>query len=216
MLMEPTVPLEATATVTASVTTPLPSVGFDIFSILLNLFGGNETTASLVSTNGIIDFFSALWSVYVFIALLLSLIMLALYIYASIWRWFYFNELDRSIREAEQLYDAQFRGVAKNSRMDDIQQHAASENPNDWKLAIIEADIILDGLLKERGYAGDTLGERLRSIAPHQLSSLQDAWEAHKVRNMIAHEGPDFILTKRMVEETIGRYRRVFAEFGIL
>jgi hypothetical protein len=214
--MEPTVPLEATATVTASVTTPLPTVGFDVFSLILQLFGGNETTASFFSSNGVVDFLGSLWSIYVFIALLLSLIMLGLYTYASIWRWFYFNELDRGIREAEQLYDAQFRGIAKNSRMDDIQQHSLSENPNDWKLAIIEADIILDGLLKERGYAGGTLGERLRSVAPHQLSSLQDAWEAHKVRNMIAHEGPDFILTKRMVEETIARYRRVFAEFGIL
>ena len=168
--MEPTSRLEATATITASTTPidgisePLPAVGIDPFSLILNLLGGNETTASLFSGNGLIDFLGIIWNIYVLIAFLLSILMLGLYAYASIWRWFYYNDADRQLREAEDLYDAQFRGVHKNSRLDDIQAHVASENPNDWKLAIIEADIILDGILKDRGYAGATLGERLRSI----------------------------------------------------
>jgi hypothetical protein len=90
-----------------------------------------------------------------------------------------------------------------------------SSNPNDWKLAIIEADIILDDILKKQGYAGNSLGERLKSIAPSQLESLQDAWEAHKVRNNIAHQGADFILTQRLAQETITKYQRVFTEFGV-
>jgi hypothetical protein len=90
-----------------------------------------------------------------------------------------------------------------------------SDNPNDWKLAIIEADIILDQTLKGRGYAGTSLGERLRSITPSQLSSIDDAWDAHRVRNKIAHEGSDFVITRRIVDETIARYMRVFREFGV-
>ena len=93
--------------------------------------------------------------------------------------------------------------------------HGNSDSPNDWKLAIIEADIILDDVLKQQGYAGNSLGERLKSISPSQLESLQDAWEAHKVRNKIAHEGADFVLTKRLAQETITKYQRVFTEFGI-
>lgn len=213
--MEPTTALEATATITASTSVPLPTVGFDIFSLILHLFGGNETTASFFSVNGFLDIMSSIWSVYVFFALIISALLLGLYAYASMWRWHYYSEGDRALREAESLYDAQFRGIAKNSRMDDIQNHVDSDNPNDWKLAIIEADIILDGLLKERGYVGNSLGERLKGISPQQLSTLNDAWEAHKTRNMIAHEGPDFVLTKRMAEETIKRYLRVFKEFGV-
>lgn len=234
--MEPTPRLEATATVTASTSpleTPetldpsslaqnsndmaeaLPSVGFDPFSLILNLLGGNETTAAFFTSNGLTDFIGTIWNVYVVFALIISLVLLIMYTYASLWRWYYYGKGSASLREAEDLYDAQFRGVHKSSRLDDIQNHVASDNPNDWKLAIIEADIILDGLLKERGYAGDTLGERLRSITTNQLGSLQDAWEAHKIRNMIAHEGPDFVLTKRMAEDTIKRYLRVFAEFGM-
>ena len=195
---------------------PLPSVGFDPFSWILQLFGGNDTTSSFFNTNGITDFLSSLWSIFVILALIVSAIFLAMYTYASMWRWYYYGAADRALREAEDLWQAQFKGAAKNSRLEDIDNNIASDNPNDWKLAIIEADIILDGLMKERGYEGATLGDRLRSISPNQLRSLQDAWEAHKTRNMIAHEGPDFVLTKRMAEETIVRYKRVFAEFGVL
>lgn len=198
------------------ITDPLPSVGIDPFSWILQLFGGNDTSAGFFNTGAITDFFSSLWSIYVIIALIISAILLAMYTYASIWRWYYYGAADRELREAEKLWQAQFKGAAKSNRLDDIDANVASENPNDWKLAIIEADIILDGLLKERGYVGATLGERLKSISPNQLGSLQDAWEAHKTRNMIAHEGPDFVLTKRMAEETIVRYKRVFAEFGVL
>ena len=94
-------------------------------------------------------------------------------------------------------------------------EHSTSDNPTDWKLAIIEADIILDEILKEAGYGGASLGERLRSISPTQLESLDDAWQAHKVRNQIAHGGADFILTQRLAQDTIKQYRRVFYELGL-
>lgn len=209
--MEPVTP-----SVAASTTQGVPVVGFDIFSLLYRLFGGSDAASALSNTGGILGFLDTLWSVFVLISFFLCAVMLILYIYASIRRWHYYTMGDESLREMEELYDAQFRGVNKRSRMDDILQHSESENPNDWKLAIIEADIILDDILKQNGYAGNSLGERLKSISPQQLSSLNDAWEAHKVRNLIAHEGQDFVLTKRKAEETINRYRRVFAEFGIL
>jgi hypothetical protein len=218
--LEATTPINATATTpagpgvneTAAITDPLPAVGFDPFSLVLRIFGGSSDG---LSSNAVLDFLGALWNVYVVLAIIFSLGLLVLYAYASTLRWYYYGKADDDLREAEALYDAQFKGVTKNSRLDDIQQHVMSENPNDWKLAIIEADIILDGILKERGYAGNTLGERLRSVSPNQLASLQDAWSAHKTRNMIAHEGPDFVLTKRMAEDAIKQYMRVFNEFGI-
>ena len=119
------------------------------------------------------------------------------------------------IAEQERIYDENFRGGVKNSRIEDIFNHIASDNPNDWKLAIIEADIILDEELKKAGYGGTSLGERLKSISPAQLSSLDFAWQAHKVRNQIAHAGADFVLTHKMAEETIKQYKIVFDELGV-
>lgn len=199
---------------TSASTTPLPSVGFDVFAIGQQLFS-DSGLADWVLLGGIIGFLSVLWGIIIVLSYVVSIIMLTLYVYASVRK-----ELDsqlqtQALRDEEKLYDQLYRGAARNNRLESVLSHSESENPNDWKLAIIEADIILDDVLKQQGYAGNSLGERLKSISPQQLESLQDAWEAHKVRNKIAHEGADFVLTPRLAQETITRYKRVFAEFGV-
>jgi preprotein translocase subunit SecG len=208
-------PINLTATVTASTgDTPFGAApGLDISGIFASIFGG-ETGASLASGNGIFHFLNIIWSIYALLAFAVSIFMLVLYAYASSRRWAYYAQADKELRDAEDMYDEIYRGIKKSSRLDDVLKHIESENPNDWKLAIIEADIMLDDLLKQRGFAGASLGERLKSISPTQIGSLSEAWEAHKVRNRIAHDGADFVLTKRMAEDTIARYRRVFNDLG--
>jgi hypothetical protein len=211
--MEPYV-FTSSSTVTASTVPLTASPGIDIFSLIISFFSG-EAGASLLSFRGVLSIVDIIWTIFAFLAFIVSGIMLALYAYASTRRWQYYQLGTQELRDAEDLYDEMYRGVKKNDRMKDIFIHLDSLNPNDWKLAIIEADIILDDILKQHGYVGNSLGERLKSISPQQFGSLQDAWEAHKVRNRIAHDGADFVLTKRLAEETINRYRRVFAEFGV-
>jgi len=201
------------ASSTAS-TTPLPTVGFDIFAIVGQLFSGGGA-GNIFSLGGIFSFLGILWTVIVILAYLISIIFLTLYVYASARKQMDEELQTQSLRDEESLYDKLYRGTARSNRLDSVTAHIDSSNPNDWKLAIIEADIILDDVLKQQGYAGNSLGERLKSISANQLASLQDAWEAHKIRNKIAHEGADFILTQRLAQETITRYQRVFAEFGV-
>lgn len=191
----------------------IPSVTVDAGN---SVFTNLSQLSSMVTLAGVLSFFGTLWTFYTILAYLFSVILLILYVYASIRKNLYTELQTQVLRDAERLYDEQYRGVARSSRLQDVFTHADSDNPNDWKLAIIEADIILDDTLKQRGYPGASLGERLKQISPQQLTSLQDAWEAHKIRNRIAHDGADFILTKRIAQETIARYQRVFNEFGIV
>ncbi len=205
-------PLSVSVTATTSVPAP---PGIDIFGALWAIIGNSEEATALLNGSGILSFLNTLWTIFAFLSFIVSIVMLALYAFASTKRAYYYAKGDEEIRQEEALFDEMYRGVKKNSRLDDVLTHIASPNPNDWKLAIIEADIILDDTLKQRGYAGNSLGERLKSISSSQLSSINEAWEAHKVRNRIAHEGADFVLTKRIAEDTISRYRRVFNELGI-
>lgn len=186
------------------------------FDLLLLSIGDLFDSASIgFSFDSFLGLLGSFWSIYSIFAYIISIILLALYVYATI-RWNYFGELQtKMLRDAEALWDERYRGVRSQSRLTQVLEHSDSEHPNDWKLAIIEADIVLDEILKERGYVGESLGERLRSISSGQLNTLDDAWEAHKVRNKIAHGGTDFVLTKRLSDETIARYRRVFNEFGV-
>lgn len=181
---------------------------------LLNLFDGSWWSWLFTAT-GVAGILSLVWSIYVLLAYLFCILMLGLYVYASVRQAQLGAIEEQRLRDAEAMFDQYYRADNQPSRLAEVQQHIQSENPNDWKLAIIEADIILDDVLKEKGFAGNTLGERLRSISPTQLASLNDAWEAHKVRNRIAHEGSDFVLTERIAHETINQYLRVFAEFEV-
>ncbi len=210
--MDPYTILTSSSSVGVTTTAPV-AVGFDILTPLLSeLFG----STGVVGLAGIISFLQTLWSVYAIVAYVVAGVFLSLYVYASV-RKAQLEELQEElILKGEQIYDEQFRTGPKNDRLADVLTHIASDNPNDWKLAIIEADIILDDGLKKAGYIGGSLGERLKSISSGQLRSLDDAWEAHKVRNQIAHGGADFVLTKRLAEDTIKQYRRVFEELGLV
>lgn len=201
------------ASTTAS-TTPMPTVGFDIFAIISQLFSGSGF-GGLTSLDGLFGFLAVVWTIIVVLAYIISIIFLTLYVYASVRKNLDSDLQTQSLRNEEKLFDQLYRGAARSNRLESVLIHSDSRNPNDWKLAIIEADIILDEVLKQQGYAGNSLGERLKSISPQQLDSLQDAWEAHKVRNRIAHEGADFILTQRLAQETVTKYQRVFTEFGV-
>jgi hypothetical protein len=55
------------------------------------------------------------------------------------------------------------------------------------QLAIFEADKLLDHALKNRGYPGETMGERLKS-ARSSFMNNDAVWQAHKLRNRLAHE----------------------------
>lgn len=198
----------------------MPDTTFESTNFLSDLwasiFGGNEFWAWLFSGAALVSMLSWVWSVYSFLAYLFSLIFIVLYIYATIRQEHFAALISEELKEKERIWNEAHRGQKRTSRLDDVIAHSQSENPNDWKLSIIEADIILDQVLKDRGYAGSSLGERLRSITPSQLGSIDDAWEAHKVRNKIAHEGADFVLTRRIADDTIARYMNVFREFGVV
>lgn len=97
-----------------------------------------------------------------------------------------------------------------------VQNHINSENPADWRLAIIEADAILDEIVKKMGYHGENLGDRLKAVEVSDFNSIQSAWEAHKVRNKIAHEGSGFALNAREARRIIGLYEEVFREFNFI
>jgi len=101
----------------------------------------------------------------------------------------------------------------KNDRWDRVERLVKSTNSNDWRQAVIEADIILDEMLTKMGYDGDSIGDKLKKIEQSDFVTLNKAWEAHKVRNHLAHRGTEYIFPKNDAERVIGLYRQVFQEF---
>lgn len=157
-----------------------------------------------------------IWDVYSLLAFALS----GLFIYGIIYSYIKMSEYgeieEELLHEQETMWKELHDGSVENERWHSVQQHLASDNPNDWKLAIIEADVLLERMLDKAGYAGATIGEKLKSASSRSFSTLEDAWQAHRVRNQIAHGGTDFILTQRMAKDTLILYERVFKEFSFV
>ena len=104
--------------------------------------------------------------------------------------------------------------IKQNSRWQKVLEHIASDNASDWRLAILEADIVLEETLDKAGYVGDTLGDKLKNAERRPFASLNAAWEAHRIRNAIAHQGQGFDLTQRDARRVITFFEAVFRELG--
>ena len=104
----------------------------------------------------------------------------------------------------------------ENKKWNLVQEHISSDDPNKWKLAILEADIILSDLLDTFQLPGESIGEKLKAVEASDFTNIENAWEAHKIRNAIAHQGSEFLITQREAKRVIGLYQTVFEEFKIV
>ncbi len=187
--------------------------GVDIVGLIRylieKLFGGDW--------NSFRDLLSLIWNIYSIIAIILSILFFIGFVYARI-RYSELSAIEQeALREEERKWALRYGdGVPTSGRWATIQGHLREETPNSWKIAIIEADIFLEEVLNNAGYVGMTIGEKLKSANPASFTTIQDAWNAHKVRNEVAHVGGDFILTRRLAQETLTQYERVFREFSAI
>ncbi len=101
-----------------------------------------------------------------------------------------------------------------NPRWQHIQSLLGGASASEWKEAIMEADIMLDDMLTRQGYVGDGVGEKLKAAESGTFKTLNEAWEAHKIRNQVAHEGSAFKLSQSFAGRTIQRFEAVFREFN--
>lgn len=85
---------------------------------------------------------------------------------------------------------------------------------SEFKLAIIEADSMLDDVLKKLGYPGESLGERLKKISSAVIPNISEIYEAHQVRNNIVHD-PDYKLFLDDAQKTLSAFERCFQDLQI-
>jgi hypothetical protein len=84
-----------------------------------------------------------------------------------------------------------------------------------YKLAVIEADKLLDTVLKKLTIPGSTMGERLKAIPVSQLPSIDNVWQVHRLRNHLVHT-TEFGLTKNKAKQAMTIYKQAFTELKVL
>lgn len=151
------------------------------------------------------------WTVFIFSAILVCLIIYVIYRTNQL-----YLKRKSLLKPPKNVGEKEVEAMEKNERWEVILEHIESENPNDWRLAILEADIMLGDMLDKLGYRGESIGEQLKSVDKSDFTTIDDAWEAHKVRNLIAHEGANFTIPDREAKRIIGLYKNVFEEFNFI
>ena len=123
--------------------------------------------------------------------------------------------LGTKINLAKELLPPPSATSGLNARWNEIEKHINSTREAEWKFAVIEADKLVDELLKGAGFMGDTMGDRLMNIQPGQLTTLQGLWEAHKIRNRLVHE-VNYFLRYTEAKRAVGLYEKTLKELQAL
>lgn len=101
------------------------------------------------------------------------------------------------------------------ARWDKIKKRLESGNEADYKVAIIEADSVIDDLIRRIGYKGENMMERINNIPIGQLDKVDEIKEAHEIRNRVIHE-EKFRVNRKTAEEVFTKYEHFLRHFEVL
>ena len=100
------------------------------------------------------------------------------------------------------------------SRWLKIESSLKRDNDASHSMAILNADKLLDQALRDRGFKGKTMGERLK-VADKEWSKSDHVWAAHKIRNKLAHE-PDVKVSYEIAARTLVAFKRALKDLGAI
>jgi hypothetical protein len=83
------------------------------------------------------------------------------------------------------------------------------------KLALIEADNMLDEVLKRMGLEGRDMGERLEQLGVQQLKSYDSILEAHRLRDLVIHQ-KEMVVTQEQVQTAVNAYGEALKELEVI
>jgi large-conductance mechanosensitive channel len=187
-------------------------------SVIMNPITQPVTTSDVTNflqataSQSMYDRFFQDWAILVAVAVIISLLCTAAIIYCVI-RIQQVREHERAKAKAA-AHPVAANDVSKAQlRWNHIVERARSDDEKSWRLAILEADIMLNDLLDVLGYRGDTMADKMKQVGRAKFQTIDLAWDAHRVRNVIAHQGSMQSLTAHETRRVISLYHQVFREF---
>lgn len=96
----------------------------------------------------------------------------------------------------------------------EVEKLMAMKNDHGYKLAVLEADKLLDHALKSKRMPGKDLGGRLKSAVARN-PKIRPVWGAHIIRNKIAHD-PNFTINGSIAKRAIKQFKQALIELGVL
>ena len=95
-----------------------------------------------------------------------------------------------------------------------IEQSIVRDNEASFHMAVLNADKLVDQALRDRGVKGQTMGDRMK-FAKEKWSNRNAIWEAHKLRNQIAHE-PDVRVSYDQTKRALAGFKQGLKDLGAI
>ncbi len=95
-----------------------------------------------------------------------------------------------------------------------IENSLKKENPATYQLSILQADKLVDAALRDKGFQGKTMGERMKA-AQSTWKNADHIWGAHKIRNRIAHE-PDTDVSYEIAARSLVAFKQALKDLGAI
>jgi hypothetical protein len=115
----------------------------------------------------------------------------------------------------EYLTYRHYGAVNKEKKWVKIKERLGIGTEPEAKLALIEAGTLLDNSLRDMGYAGANLTERIDRLTTDIIENLSDLKDAHEVRSNIIHD-PTYRLDVKEARELLDVYEKALVDLQIL
>lgn len=96
-----------------------------------------------------------------------------------------------------------------------IMEKFSEGTPDAMRVAIIEADALVEESLKHLSYQGEHFADRLEKLDPGEFSTLDRLWKAHRIRNDLVHV-PGFFLAAHDAKAVLDSYEEFLKELKAL
>lgn len=88
-------------------------------------------------------------------------------------------------------------------------------NEQEYKLAVVDVDTLIDGAMNQLGFPGANFAERLKRITPVVLPNIAELTEIHAIRDTIVHD-PNFVLTLNEARRVMGVYEKTLQNLDLI
>jgi len=145
--------------------------------------------------------------------LLINLSMISFIVYAILKT----SWLDKLLlHDVQEFLTYKHYGLSKTKKIwEEIEAYFKKGTEPEIKLAIVEADSLLDNILRVMSYEGKDLGSKLDGINTNILENLEDVKKYHKIYLNIVHD-PTYRLDYKTAEDALKVYREALVNLDAL
>jgi hypothetical protein len=105
--------------------------------------------------------------------------------------------------------------VNVTKRWQEVNSHLQSEDDSERRLAVIDADDILNEVLEKVGYEGDDTYDKLIRLNEEIIPNIEELKEAYKIKKEIMHD-PNKDLSGEEAKDIVSRYEVVLKDLQVI